>query len=182
MKYSSPYLLNHTQPILTDGAMGTLLHARGVGFNQSFDELNLTDPALVAEMHRAYIEAGSQIIYANTFSANRFKLTEHGLEEQVAEINKAGVELAQRVVAASFKEVLVAGDVGPLGVRLAPYGRVQIEDAKAAFTEQIAALCEAGVDLLVIETFGDLYEIREAVIAAREFCEMPIVASDNIHT
>ena len=170
-------LAKSTKPILTDGAMGTLLHARGVGFNQSFDELNLTDPALVAEMHRAYIEAGSQIIYANTFSANRYKLMEHGLEDQVAEINKAGVELAQRVVAASFKDMLVAGDVGPLGVRLAPYGRVQIEDAKAAFTEQIAALCEAGVDLLVIETFGDLYEIREAVKAAREFCEMPIVAS-----
>jgi homocysteine S-methyltransferase len=166
-----------SKPVLADGAMGTVLHARGVGFDQSFDELNLTDPALVAEVHRAYIEAGSQIIYTNTFSANRYKLAEHGLEDQVAEINLAGVELARRVVAASFKDVLVAGDVGPLGVRLAPYGRVQIEDAKAAFTEQIAALCEAGVDLLVIETFGDLYEIREAVTAAREFCDMPIVAS-----
>ncbi len=172
-------LAESSKPILTDGAMGTLLHARGVGFDQCFDELNLTDPGLVAEMHRAYIEAGSQIIYSNTFSANRYKLTEHGLEDQAAEINKAGVELAQRVVAASFKKVLVAGDVGPLGVRLAPYGRVQIEDAKAAFTEQIAALCEAGVDLLVIETFGDLYEIREAVTAAREFCDMPIVASTS---
>jgi methionine synthase I (cobalamin-dependent)/5,10-methylenetetrahydrofolate reductase len=165
------------KPILADGAMGTLLHARGVGFDHSFDELNLTDPALVAEVHRAYIEAGSQIIYSNTFSANRYKLAEHGLDDQVAEINKAGVELAQRVVAASFKDVLVAGDVGPLGVRLAPYGRVQVEEAKAAFTEQIAALCAAGVDLLVIETFGDLYEIREAVTAAREFCDMPIIAS-----
>ena len=165
------------KPILADGAMGTLLHARGVGFDQCFDELNLTEPALVAEVHRAYIEAGSQIIYSNTFGANRYKLAEHGLEYQVAEINQAGVVLAKRVVAASFKDVLVAGDVGPLGVRLAPFGRVQIDQAKAAFTEQIAALCEAGVDLLVIETFGDLYEIREAVTAAREFCEMPIVAS-----
>jgi len=164
-------------PILADGAMGTVLHARGVGFDQCFDELNLTDPALVAEVHRAYIEAGSQIIYTNTFGANRYKLAEHGLEYRVAEINKAGVELARRVVAASFKDVLVAGDVGPLGVRLAPFGRVQIEQAKAAFIEQIAALCEARADLLVIETFGDLYEIREAVEAARKFCEMPIVAS-----
>ena len=170
-------LENSSKPLLADGAMGTLLHARGVGFDQCFDELNLTDPALVAEMHRAYIEAGSQIIYSNTFSANRYKLTEHGLQDQVAEINQAGVELAKRVVAASFKDLLVAGDVGPLGVRLAPYGRVQIEDAKSAFIEQISVLCEAGVDLLVIETFGDLYEIREAVIAAREFCDMPIVAS-----
>lgn len=170
-------LKSSPKPILADGAMGTVLHSHGVGFNQCFDELNLTNPALVGETHRAYIEAGSQIIYANTFSANRYKLADHGLEDKVAEINKAGVELARRVVAASFRSVLVAGDVGPLGVRLAPYGRVQIEDAKAAFTEQIAALCEAGVDLLVIETFGDLYEIREAVIAAREFCDMPIVAS-----
>ncbi len=171
-------LLNSSsKPILADGAMGTVLHAHGAKFNQCFDELNLTDPALVAEIHREYIEAGSQIIYTNTFSANRYKLAEHGLENKVAEINKAGVELAQRVVSASFKDVLVGGSVGPLGVRLAPYGRVQIEDAKIAFTEQIAALCEAGVDLLVIETFGDLYEIREAVIAAREYCDMPIVAS-----
>ncbi len=165
------------KPILADGAMGTLLHARGVGFEHCFDELNLTEPALVAEMHRAYIEAGSQIIYSNTFSANRYKLAEHGLQDQIVEINKAGVELARRVVSASFKNILVAGDVGPLGVRLAPYGRVQIEDAKAAFTEQISILCEAGVELLVIETFGDLYEIHEAVNAAREFCDMPIVAS-----
>jgi len=170
-------LKSSAKPILADGAMGTLLHARGAKFNQCFDELNLTDPALVAEIHRAYIEAGSQIIYANTFSANRYKLADHGLENKVAEINIAGVELARRVVSASFKDVLVAGSVGPLGVRLAPYGRVQIDDAKTAFTEQIAALCEAGVDLLVIETFGDLYEIREAVISAREFCDMPIVAS-----
>ena len=166
-----------TKPILADGAMGTLLHARGVGFDRCFDELNLTDPALVAEIHRAYIDAGSQVIYTNTFSANRYKLAEHGLENKVTEINKAGVELARRVVSASFKDVLIGGDVGPLGVRLAPYGRVQVEDARDAFTEQIAALCEAGVDLLIIETFGDLYEIKEALQAAREYCDMPIIAS-----
>ncbi len=165
------------KPVLVDGAMGTVLHARGVSFDRCFDELNLTEPASVAEVHRAYIEAGSQIVYTNTFGANRYKLAEHGLEEKIGEINKAGVELARRVVAASFKDVLVAGDVGPLGVRLAPFGRVQIEQARIAFTEQVAALCEAGVDLLVIETFGDLYEIREAVKAAREFCDMPIMAS-----
>jgi homocysteine S-methyltransferase len=171
-------LLDSTpKPLLADGAMGTLLHARGVSFDQCFDELNLTDPGTVGEIHRAYIEAGSQVIYTNTFSANRYKLAEHGLEGKVAEINKAGVELANSVVAASFKEVLVAGDVGPLGVRLAPYGRVQVEEAKRAFVEQIAALCEAGIDLLVIETFGDLYEIREAVTAAREYCDLAIVAS-----
>ena len=165
------------KPLLADGSMGTLLHARGIGFEQCFDELNLTNPAMVADIHRAYIEAGTQIIYTNTFGANRYKLAEHGLEKKVAAINKAGVELAKRVVAASFKDVLVAGDVGPLGVRLAPYGRVQIAEAKDAFTEQVAALCEAGVDLLVFETFGDLYEIREAVTAAREICGLSVVAS-----
>jgi methionine synthase I (cobalamin-dependent)/5,10-methylenetetrahydrofolate reductase len=165
------------QLILADGALGTMLHARGVGFARCFDELNLTDPAMVGEIHQSYIQAGSQIIYTNTFGANRYKLAEHGLESKLVEINRAGVELALRVVAASFKEVWVAGDVGPLGVHLAPYGRVQVEDAKAAFIEQIAALCDAGVDLLVIETFSDLDEIREAVTAARHYCDMLIIAS-----
>ncbi len=166
-----------SRPILADGAMGTMLHARGVSFDQCFDELNLSNPALVAEIHRDYIEAGSQIIYTNTFSANRYKLGEHGLEDRVSEINKAGVDLARRAVAASFRDVLIAGDVGPLGVRLAPYGRVQVSDARQAFIEQISALCEAGVDLVVIETFSDLYEIKEAVLATREYCDLPIVAS-----
>ncbi len=165
------------RPVLADGAMGTMLHARGVSFDQCFDELNLSNPALVAEIHRDYIEAGSQIIYTNTFSANRYKLGEHGLEDRVSEINKAGVDLARRAVAASFRDVLIAGDVGPLGVRLAPYGRVQVSDARQAFIEQISALCEAGVDLVVIETFSDLYEIKEAVLATREYCDLPIVAS-----
>ena len=166
-----------TETILADGAMGTMLHARGVGFDQCFDELNLTKPSAVAEIHRAYIEAGAQLIITNTFGANRFKLAKHGLEDHVVQINQASVDLAKRVVAASFKEVLVAGDVGPLGVRIAPFGRVQPEQARAAFKEQIAALAEAGVDLIVIETFSDLYEIREAIRAAKECCQLPIVAS-----
>jgi methionine synthase I (cobalamin-dependent) len=165
------------KPILADGAMGTILHARGIGFDRCFDELNLTDPTLVGEIHQAYIQAGSQIIYTNTFGANRYKLAEHGLESKVVEINQAGVELARRVVAASFKEVWVAGDIGPLGVHLVPYGRVQVEDAKAAFIEQIAALCDAGVDMLVIETFSDMDEIREAVTATRHYYDLPIIAS-----
>ncbi len=164
-------------PLLADGAMGTMLHAAGTGFEDCFDRLNLTDPALVAEIHRAYIEAGAQIILANTFGANRFKLAEHGLEDQVAEINRAGVELARKVVEASFKDVLVGGDVGPLGVRLAPFGRVQLAQAREAFGEQITALCEAGADLIVIETVSDLYEAREAVNAAREVCSLPVIVS-----
>ena len=154
--------------LLADGAMGTMLHARGVSFDKCFDELNLTNPAAVADIHREYIEAGAQLIITNTFGANRFKLGKHGLQDQLTEINRAGVELARRAIAASYKDdVLVAGDVGPLGVRIAPYGRVKPEEARAAFAEQIKALADAGVDLIVIETMSDLYEIQEAIKAAK---------------
>lgn len=164
-------------PILADGAMGTLLNMHGADFDECFDALNLTKPAMVAEIHRAYIEAGSQIITTNTFGANRYKLAAHGLEDRVGEINRAGVELARRVVMASFREVLIAGDVGPLGVRLAPFGRVQPEQARQAFSEQISSLAEAGADLIIIETMSDLHEIKEAIAAARQVCDLPVVAS-----
>ena len=123
-------LLESSAPVLCDGAMGTMLNARGVGFDRCFDELNLTDPALVAGIHRSYIEAGSQVIQTNTFGANRYKLALHGLANKLFDINQAGVELARRAVLASFKDVLVAGDIGPLGVRLSPFGRVQPEQAR----------------------------------------------------
>jgi homocysteine S-methyltransferase len=165
------------ETILADGAMGTMLHAHGIGFDKCFDELNLTNPVAVAEIHRAYIEAGAQLIITNTFGANRFKLSKHGLEEEVPQINRAGVELAKRVVAASYREVLIAGDVGPLGVRIAPFGRVKPEEARAAFAEQIRILTEAGADLIVIETMSDLYEIQEAIKAAKQTCALPVVAS-----
>jgi homocysteine S-methyltransferase len=163
--------------ILADGAMGTMLHSKGISFATSFDELNLTQPALVAEIHREYIDAGAQIIETNTFGANRYKLSAHGLEGKVAEINQAAVKLAQRTVKASHKEVLIAGSVGPLGVRLAPFGRVRTEQAFDAYKEQIATLAEAGCDLLMIETQTDLYEITEAVRAAHAVCQLPIVAT-----
>lgn len=166
-----------TQPVLGDGAMGTVLNTRGVNFEDCFDELNLSRPALVAEIHRSYIEAGSQVIQTNTFGANRYKLAAHGLEDKVGEINRTGVELARRVVLASYRDVLVAGDVGPLGVRLAPFGRVQPEHARSAYREQIQALVEAGADLLILETMSDLYELREAITAAREVGDQPVVAS-----
>ena len=163
-------LLSTNTTLLADGAMGTVLHARGVGFDKCFDELNLTKPAAVADVHREYIEAGAELILTNTFGANRYKLSQHGLDEKVTEINRRGVELARRVVAASFKDVLVAGDVGPLGVRIAPYGRVKLEEAREAFAEQISALAEAGANVIVIETVSDLYEIRGsgASCASRE--------------
>ena len=171
------YMEESTVPILCDGAMGTLLNSRGVGFDQCFDELNITQPALVGEVHRSYIEAGSQVIESNTFGANRFKLAVHGLEDKIGEINRTAVELAERVVSASFKDVFIAGNVGPLGVRLAPFGRVSAEHAREVFEEQIEILSESDVDLLIIETFSDLYEIREAVAAAKNVCGLPVVAS-----
>src|SRR5574341_952968 len=164
--------------VLADGAMGTLLHSRGAQIDASFDELNLSNPALVAEIHRAYLEAGAEIIETNTFGANHYKLAEHGLADQVAEINHAGVELALRAAGAFPSPArYVAGSVGPLGVRLAPFGRVLPEQAREAFREQIAALVEAGVDLLMIETFSDLRELEQAVLAARDVSpDIPIVA------
>jgi len=166
------------RPILADGAMGTLLNQRGIGFERCFDELNISNPAQVAAIHREYIDAGAQIIQTNTYGANRFKLAQHGLEGELVQINRAGVELARRVVMASFREVMIAGDVGPLGVRLAPFGRVQPEQARQVFDEQIQVLVSAGIDLLIIETITDLYEIREAIRAAKEaHPDLPIVAS-----
>jgi homocysteine S-methyltransferase len=162
---------------LADGAMGTMLHSRGISFEKCFDELNLTNPSAVAAIHREYIEAGAQIILTNTFGANRFKLSKHGLGQKIVEINQAGVELAKRVAEVSFKDVLIAGDVGPLGVRIAPFGRVKPEQARRAFAEQIEVLCESGVDLIVIETMTDLYEIQEAIKAAKQVCSLPLVAS-----
>ncbi len=148
-----------------------------MAFDTCFDALNLSNPASVGEVHRAYIDAGAHIILTNTFGANRYKLAAHALADRVAAINRAGVDLAKRVVAASFRDVLVAGDVGPLGVRLAPFGRVSKEQARDAFAAQIAPLVEAGADLLVIETLSDLYEVLEALNAARALRDLPIVAS-----
>jgi len=170
--------LQSGKPLLSDGAMGTLLHNRGISFDQCFDELNLMKPAIVAEIHHEYIEAGSDIIQTNTFGANRYKLAQHGLDKQVKEINVNAVELARRAVLASYKDVLIAGDVGPLGVRLAPFGRVQPDEARIVFREQISALASAGIDLLIIETMTDLYELREAIWAARDVdSDLPVVAS-----
>ena len=166
------------RPIVTDGAMGTLLHERGVEIDSCFDELNLTQPAMVGEIHRDYIQAGADVIKTNTFGANRTKLERHGLEERVKEVNAAAVELARRVVAASFKDVLIAGDIGPLGMPLAPFGRIQTEEAYEIYLEQAEALIEAGVDLILIETMVDLYAVREAVRAVKAVDpNMPIVAS-----
>jgi methionine synthase / methylenetetrahydrofolate reductase(NADPH) len=166
-------------PLLMDGAMGTELHNRGIPIDQSFDALNYRQPAVVADIHRGYIDAGADIIETNSFGANRFKLAEYSFQDDVKIFNQAAVAVARRVIAGSFKDVLLAGSVGPLGVRLAPLGRVSQAEAEAAFAEQIEALVKAeagGVDLLIIETMSDVKEVGAAVAAARQIApDIPIV-------
>ncbi len=167
-----------TRPLVTDGAMGTLLHGRGVEIDACFDALNLTQPVVVADIHRDYIQAGAEVIKTNTFGANRTKLDRHGLGGRLAEINTAGVNLVQRVALGSFKDVLIAGDVGPLGVPLAPFGRIQPDQAVEIYTEQIGALVEAGVDVILIETMVDILAVKAAVEATHAVDpDMPVIAS-----
>jgi homocysteine S-methyltransferase len=160
------------RPILADGAMGTVLYARGVFINRCYDELNLSDPGLILSIHEEYLQAGAEIIETNTFGANRFRLARHGLAGNVAQINAAGVKLARQAVdhlrEKQAGDAWVAGSVGPLGVRLEPLGKTGLDEAREAFIEQISALAEAGVDLLSIETMPALNEAREALAAARE--------------
>lgn len=166
-----------SQTLLADGAMGTLLHSRGTEFRSCFDALNLSNPEGVSALHDEYLAAGAQIILTNTFGANAFKLAKFGLKPDLAQINGEGVRIARECAQRSGGSALVAGDIGPLGVRIAPFGRVSVEDARQAFREQAAALAAAGVDLIVLETFSDLHELRAAVEAVRATCALPIVAS-----
>ncbi len=166
-------------PVLADGAMGTLIHSRGIPLDSSFDELNLSRPELIQGIHAEYLEAGAEIIETNTFGANFYRLNVHRLADKVAAINRAGVELARRAIdkLPPGRPRFVAGSIGPLGVQLAPVGRVTPEQAYAAFHDQIETLIAAGADLLMIETFSDLYELQEAVRAARDLSpDIPIVA------
>ncbi len=164
-------------PVLCDGAMGTQLHAHGIPFEHSLDGLNLTQPEVVLNVHRGYVEAGADLLETNTFGGNRFRLLEHGLDGETAEIDQSGVRLARKAADESRRQIYVAGSVGPLGVRLAPLGRVSPTEAFAAFKEQIAALKAAGVDALILETFSDLNEIVQAINAAREVDDqLPLIA------
>jgi len=166
-------------PVLCDGAMGTLLYAKGIFINRCYDELNVSQPDLIRGLHHEYLQAGAEIIETNTFGGNSFRLARHGMENRVREINLAGARLG-REAAKSF-DVWVAGSVGPLGIRIEPLGKTSYEEARDAFREQIAALVEGGVNLLVLETFGYLEELHQAILAAREVNpSIPVVAQVTI--
>ena len=166
-------------PVLCDGAMGTLLYSKGIFINRSYDELNLSQPELIRGVHHEYLQAGAEIIETNTFGANAFRLARHSLADKVRDINRSGARLA-RDAAKSF-DVWVAGSVGPLGTRIEPLGKTSYLEARAAFREQIEALLEGGVDLLILETFGYLEEIHQAILAAKEVNpSLPIVAQVTI--
>jgi homocysteine S-methyltransferase len=163
--------------ILGDGAMGTQLHARGVSFERSFDELNLTQPRIVEEIHRAYIAAGAEVIETNTFGANRIRLARYGLESKVREINRKAVKIAREAREVAGESTFLAGSVGPIGQQLEPMGQITIARAQQAFQEQIEGLLEGGADLLILETFTNLPELLAAVRAARAAtADLPIVA------
>jgi methionine synthase I (cobalamin-dependent)/5,10-methylenetetrahydrofolate reductase len=163
------------RPLLGDGAMGTMLYARGVPLDACFDVLCLNDPTLVKSVHADYIAAGADCIETNTFGANRFKLGVHGLAPRVREINLRGAKLARDVRESMGRDVFVLGSVGPLGKYLAPLGSIEADEARAAFREQAEGLIEGGVDALIVETFSDLVEMRLCVEAIRSVTELPIV-------
>lgn len=166
-------------PVLCDGAMGTLLYAKGIFINRCYDELNVAQPELIRGIHHEYLQAGAEIIETNTFGANSFRLARHTLADRVRDINLAGARVA-REAAKSF-DVWVAGSIGPLGIRIEPLGKTSFEEARASFREQIAALVEGSVDLLMLETFGYLEELHQAVLACRDVDpKIPIVAQVTI--
>lgn len=165
--------------IVTDGAMGTMLYAKGIFINRCFDELNLSSPQVVKEVHQEYVKAGAEVIESNTFGSNRLRLGAFGFAEKLVAINHAGVRLARE---AAGERAFVAGAIGPLGAPIEPLGALSFAEARAIFKEHAEALVSAGIDLLVLETFYDLSELREAIFAAREAAgpDMVIIAQVTV--
>ncbi len=172
-------LLKSGGTALFDGAMGTRLYGKGVFLHRAFEEANLREPALVREVHAEYVAAGADILETNTFAGNRFRLSAHGLEGKVEEINAKGAALARE---AAGGRAWVAGSMGPLGVRIEPFGPVGRDEAREVFREQARALAKGGVDLFVIETFTHMPELEEAVRAVREVSPLPVVAQFSVTT
>src|SRR5260370_10118278 len=160
-----------------DGAMGTMLYSKGIYINRSYDELNLVAPDLVREVHTEYVRAGANIIETNTYSSTANKLQPYGLEASLREINIKAAKIARE---AAGTRAFVAGAVGPLGLRIEPYGPTSFDEAKEMFTAQISALLEGGVDLFVLETFSDISELQQAIKAVKELCDLPVVAHMTI--
>jgi methionine synthase I (cobalamin-dependent)/5,10-methylenetetrahydrofolate reductase len=174
-------LLDPMRITVFDGAMGTMLYSEGVFINQCYDELNLRAPDLIRKIHRAYTKAGAEIIETNTFGANRLKLVPYGLETQVREINRAGAALAAEAAREANRPVLVAGAVGPLGVRIEPFGPTSLDEARTYFKEQLEGLRDGGADVFLLETFSDLHEIEQAIRAARDVApKIPVIAQMTI--
>src|SRR5438874_6941423 len=159
--------------LVCDGAMGTMLYAKGVFINKSFDALNLTQPDLVAEVHQEYVRAGADIVETNTFGANRIKLGSFGLADRLHAINEQGAKMARP---AAEERAYVAGSIGPLGIRIEPWGKTGVDEAREYFREQAQALADGGVDLFILETFRDLNEMGAAIDAVRAVSDLPIVA------
>jgi homocysteine S-methyltransferase len=166
-------LLADGRPHLFDGAMGTMLYGKGVYINRCYDELNASQPDLVRDIHRAYVKAGAEIVETNSYGGNRPKLARHGLEDRLEEINLQAARIAR---SAAGERVCVAGAMGPLGMRIEPYGPTSVAEARGFFREQAAALAAGGVDLFVLETFSDLDEIEQALLGVREVSDLPVVA------
>jgi homocysteine S-methyltransferase len=166
-------LIADGRPHVVDGAMGTMLYSRGVYINRCYDELSLREPDLVRDVHRAYLRAGAEVLETNSYGANRVKLTRYGLDSEVRAINARAAELARGVAG---ERACVAGAVGPLGLRIEPYGPTSEAEAFDLFREQVEGLLEGGVDLIVLETFSDLQEIQQAVKAVHALCDLPVMA------
>lgn len=173
-------LISDNRVHIFDGAMGTMLYSKGVYINRCFDELNLSNPKLVLDVHKEYIKAGAEIIETNSFGANQIKLTNHGLQEKMVEINREAVRIARE---AAGEKVCVAAAMGPLGIRIEPYGPTSREEVKDMFKRQAEALLEGGgVDCFILETFSDLSEIRQAINAIKEISSLPVIAMMTIQT
>jgi methionine synthase / methylenetetrahydrofolate reductase(NADPH) len=170
-------LLNDDRPHVLDGAMGTMLYQKGVFINRCYDELNVKEPDLVREVHRAYVKAGAEVLETNSFGANAVKLAEYGLEREVRALNARAAELARD---AAKGRALVAGAIGPLGIRIEPYGPTSLAEARALFREQVEGLAEGGVDLFLLETFADLHEVQQALLAVRDVSQLPVIAQMTI--
>ena len=169
-------------PLLCDGGMGTMLYAKGASSEQCLEQLVVSRPGWVTTVHQAYASAGADVIKSHTFGANRIRLAEHGLGDHVREFNFKAVRLVRDVREVAGRAIFIAGDVGPLGKRLQPLGQITPEEAYEVFHEQIAVLWEAGADFLLFETFSDLEELKIAVRAARDLCDLPVVASMSWRT